>query len=272
MQGRSFRQDRIWLLAGTGEGPHLAAALAGQGWRVSVSVVTDAAARAYAGLDIDQISVGALDGPEAISAELKTKAPFRWVVDATHPFACQISADLQRACAASDQPLLRFERAQECGERGLLLNDWSDLERADVDGRRLFLAIGGRHLPRAHAAARAAGAEVFARCLPSATGLRLALAAGMPPGHLAVLRPLQGEEPGAIERALCRRWEINSVLCRQSGGVTERLWRRLSDELDLRLLLLRRPSPPAGVDIVGSEADLLRCLSGSASSIPPFHL
>lgn len=266
MQGRGFRQNRIWLLAGTGEGPQLAAALERHGWRVSVSVVTAAAACAYAGLDLDQINVGALQGPEAITAVLTADLPFRCVVDATHPFACQISADLQSACVAAGQPLLRFERTLERGEKGRLLNQWSDLERADVRGRRLFLAIGGRHLSIAHGVARAAGAEVFARCLPSATGLRLALAAGLPQGHLAVLRPLQGEAPGAIERALCRRWGINTVLCRQSGGVTERLWRRVTDELDLDLLLLRRPAPPAGVETVNCEADLFRCLSGLLSS------
>ena len=266
MQGRGFRQDRIWLLAGTGEGPQLAAALERHGWRVSVSVVTAAAASAYSELDLDQINVGALQGPEAITAELKADLPFRCVVDATHPFACQISADLQRACAAAGQPLLRFERSLERGEKGRLLNQWGDLAQADIRGRSLFLAIGGRHLSMAHAVARAAGAEVFARCLPSATGLRLALAAGLPPDHLAVLRPLHGAEPGAIERALCRRWGITTVLCRQSGGVTERLWRRVSDELNLDLLLLRRPAPPAGVETVDCEADLLRCLSGPSSS------
>ena len=40
-------QDRLWLVAGTGEGPPLAAALLQRGWRVRVSVVTAAAVRAY---------------------------------------------------------------------------------------------------------------------------------------------------------------------------------------------------------------------------------
>jgi hypothetical protein len=37
----------LWLLAGTGEGPRLAAALLQAGWLVRVSVVSRAAARAY---------------------------------------------------------------------------------------------------------------------------------------------------------------------------------------------------------------------------------
>ena len=111
-----------------------------------------------------------------------------------------------------------------------------------------------------HSDAVAAGAEIFARCLPSSDGLRAALAAGLPPDHLAVVRPLQGARAGAIERALCRRWGITDVICRQSGGVTERLWRQLSADLDLRLLMLRRPAPPAGVETVESEASLMKRL------------
>ena len=266
MQRCSFRQHRIWLLAGTGDGPPLAAAMIRHGWRVTVSVVTAAASRAYAGLDLDQIRIGALQGPDAIRTELQNEPGFHWVVDATHPFASQISADLKQACADCDQPLLRFERPLEFGGTVRLLNGLAGLGRCSLDDQRVFLAIGGRHLPRAHAAAHAAGAEVFARCLPSADGLRQALAAGLPHNHLAVLRPLQGDIPGAIERALCRRWRIDSVVCRQSGGVTERLWRDLSGELDLTLLMLRRPAPPAGVVIVNSEEALLRCLAGTHQS------
>jgi len=270
MQGRSFRQnqnqDRIWLLAGTGDGPRLAAALGRHGWQVTVSVVTAAASRPYAGLGLERITVGPLQGREAIVRSLQSEPAFRWVVDATHPFASQISADLKQACVAADQPLLRFERPLEFGGTVRLLNGLAGLGRCSLDDQRVFLAIGGRHLPRAHAAAHAAGAEVFARCLPSADGLRQALAAGLPQNHLAVLRPLQGDVPGDIERALCRRWCIDSVVCRQSGGVTERLWRDLSGELDLTLLLLRRPAPPAGVVIVNSEEALLRCLAGTHQS------
>ena len=258
MQGRGIRQDRLWLLAGTGEGPPLAAALARIGWRVTVSVVTPAAASAYAGLDLEGIRVGALAGPEAIRCELLGDGPYRWVVDATHPFAVRISTDLQRTCAALKQPLIRLERPIEQGDQVQWLPDLGELHRLDLRGRHLLLAIGGRHLSVAHDAARKAGAEVFARCLPSADGLRPALAAGLPGGRLAVLRPLQGDTPGAMERALCRRWRISHVLCRQSGGVTEQLWRRLARELDLQLLLLRRPSPPQGLELVRDEEMLLQ--------------
>ena len=110
MQGRGIRQDRLWLLAGTGEGPPLAAALARIGWRVTVSVVTPAAASAYAGLDLEGIRVGALAGPEAIRCELLGDGPYRWVVDG--PLRCPHLDGSARTCAALKQPLIRLERPE----------------------------------------------------------------------------------------------------------------------------------------------------------------
>ena len=68
-------------------------------------------------------------------------------------------------------------------------------------------------------------------------------AAGLAADHLACLRPGDPMEE-AVLRALLRRWRIDTILCRQSGGVTETLWRRLAAESDLELLLLARPVEP----------------------------
>ncbi|WP_191964848.1 hypothetical protein [Synechococcus sp. RSCCF101] len=38
---------RLWMLAGTGDGPPLAAALLARGWRIQLSVVSASAAEAY---------------------------------------------------------------------------------------------------------------------------------------------------------------------------------------------------------------------------------
>ena len=53
-------QRSILLLAGTGDGPRLAKLLQQRGWTVSVSVVTEAAARTYGDLGVNGIRVGAL--------------------------------------------------------------------------------------------------------------------------------------------------------------------------------------------------------------------
>ena len=252
-----YDQRSILLLAGTGDGPRLARLLRQRGWTVCVSVVTEAAARVYGDLGANGIRTGALGDASGIAALLQQQGPFSWVVDATHPFAIRISRDLAMVCRSLRQPMIRYERSLEPIGQAILLQKTAELRFMDLSGQRLLLAIGGRQLAAISSIAKAGGAELFARCLPSRDGVKAALAAGLPPDRLAVLRPLQGDVPGAIERALCRRWGINAVFCRQSGGVSERLWHRISEELDLNLLLLQRPSPPTAVELVEDDAALL---------------
>ncbi|MCT0219716.1 precorrin-6A/cobalt-precorrin-6A reductase [Synechococcus sp. CS-1329] len=264
----------IWLLGGTGEGPLIAARLLAAGWSVQVSLVSDDALRAYAPHPRLASRLGALAGPGAIAAELQEAplAPFRWVIDASHPFACRISADLAVVCVHQRQPLLRLRRPparQPIGSRLILLEQLEDLAGLDLGGERLLLAIGARHLPRAVELAGAGAC--FARILPSPTSLRLALAAGLGPGALACHRPgtgLAAAAPGAIERALLLQWAITAVLCRQSGGPTEQLWQQLCAELGLSLLLLKRPEEPiSGAELWPLEPLLRRV--GLPAGQPP---
>ena len=64
MHAPPFHQTRgtLWLVAGTGEGPPLAELLLRAGWRVHVSVVTAAAARAYAPHPALELTVGSIGG------------------------------------------------------------------------------------------------------------------------------------------------------------------------------------------------------------------
>ena len=267
MQSSGDDQRRIWLLAGTGEGPSLAQALLERGWWVRISVVSSKAAEAYAGLGVQRLSIGALNGPEGIGTVLEREGPFTWVIDATHPFAIRITAELMQVCSLRRQPLLRLERSAERGAAFAFLNDLADVRDPRLKGSRLLLAVGARHLAVAASAAAAAGASIHARVLPNVEGLRAALAVGLPSDQLAVLRPLQGDPPGSIERALCCRWRITDVVCRQSGGVTERLWRGICQGQGLRLWLLRRPSGLAGMDTVVGEQALLERLTDDDSSL-----
>ncbi|KEF43234.1 MAG: hypothetical protein ER33_00370 [Cyanobium sp. CACIAM 14] len=253
-QGEARRPaGRIWLIAGTGEGPPLAQALLARGWRLKVSLVSRGAALAYGHHPDQELAVGAIggaDGPEAgVTAELTAARergePYRWVIDATHPFATRISAALASACAALEQPLLRLHRP-DLGPGGATpLADLADLGSRCRPGERLLLAIGARRL--AEAVAASPQALHHARLLPSREALAGALAAGLDPRRLAPLRPTAD---GGLERALCRHWGIETVLSRRSGGTNEAHWHRICDELGLRLLLLERPPEPLGLEVL----------------------
>ena len=237
---------RIWLFAGTGEGPTLARVLLQRGWRLRISVVSPPAARAYGTAAGQDLRVGALAGQGALAQELlavrRDGEGFTWVVDASHPFARSISACLAAVCADLGQPLLRLKRPLLPLGRAEGLGDLTDLGRHGLAGERLLLAIGARQLA---AAVRLTPRAVHhGRILPLPLALQQATAAGLDPERIACLRP--GGD-GAIERALCRHWRLTSVLARRSGGKNEALWHAIAADLGLRLLLLNRPPEPPGV-------------------------
>ncbi len=259
----------IWLIAGTGEGPPLAARLLGSGWRVRVSVVSAAASRAYAPHPRLELAVGAIGAAAggagepgaAVLAELRAAGqrgqPCRWVIDASHPFAQRISAGLATACGLQGQPLLRLWRPRQktCGAS--ILPDLPALAAEPLADRRLLLAIGARRL--AEAMGHCPGAIPHARLLPSPGALRQAMAAGIPAERVACLRPpAEADAAAAIEAALCRRWGIEVVLCRRSGGPSEAHWRRICQDLGLRLLLLERPPEDPRVMALTLESLLAR--------------
>ena len=259
MQEPRNRQVHVWLLAGTGEGPPLASALLARGFQVSVSVVTEVALRPYSALPLLHRWAGALPGVEAIVARIQ-QARVDWLVDATHPFATQVSAQLVQAVGQISCPLIRFERALEPASAAQVIERVEAIPSAALAGKKVLLALGARHLGASVPPLRAAGAQPHARVLPTPLALRQAVAAGLADERLALLQPLQGPVPGRLEEALCRHWQIDAVICRQSGGVTERCWHRVCSELGLDLWILRRPAPPASVPVVHSVEQLLTLL------------
>lgn len=259
---------RLWLIAGTGEGPRLASQLLERGWRLEVSVVSEAASLAYPAHRRQRLLVGALAGGEAIRQQLAAAAlegqPYAAVVDASHPFASQISHQLAAALQQqiADRPsgpqpaqplLLRLVRPLLSSPADRLLVNLKALAHHRLAGTRLLLAIGARQL--AEAVALSPGALHHARLLPNPEALQRAMAAGIAPQRLAPLRP-GGNGEAALLAALLRRWRINAILCRQSGGITETLWRQLAASQGCELLLLQRPTDPAGMTGL-AEAELL---------------
>lgn len=240
------KAGRIWLFAGTGEGPAMARVLLQRGWRLRISVVSAPAARVYGTAAGQELRVGALAGEGVLAQELlaarRDGEGFTWVVDASHPFASRISASLASVCGGVDQPLLRLQRPLLPLDPAEALSELSDLGRLGLAGERLLLAIGARQL--AAAVRLTPGAVHHGRILPLPLALQQATAAGLDPQRIACLRP--GGD-GAIERALCRHWRLTCVVARRSGGTNEALWHAIAAEQGLRLLLLDRPPEPLGV-------------------------
>ena len=243
----------VWLVAGTGEGPAAAALLLELGVAVGVQVVTARACRAYGHLAHQahqaplRCAAGAVDGAAVRAVLLGSsdgrRVPPFLVVDATHPFAQRITGTLQEACQACGIPCLRLLRPLLDPGRAVLIEQLEELRQPQLADRQLLAAVGARDLPRLMAFRRASCTA--ARVLPTASALRQATAAGLPPHRIALLQPAAAIRPpdplASVEAALCRHWNIRIVVARQSGGRTEQRWQEACAALGIALWLLRRP-------------------------------
>ena len=66
MDMREKCQPHLWLLTGTGEGYVFAKSLLKEGWKITVSVVSERASIPYGKLNLEKILIGALETEEEI--------------------------------------------------------------------------------------------------------------------------------------------------------------------------------------------------------------
>ncbi len=136
---------RVLLLGGTGEARALAAAL-----HPDVEVISSLAGRVPdPALPVGQVRIGGFGGVAGLTGWLREHR-ITAVVDATHPFAAQMSRNAVAACAATGTPLIALERRPWAAGSG---DDWThvaDIETAAAalpeTPERVFLAIGRQHL------------------------------------------------------------------------------------------------------------------------------
>ncbi|MEO0825801.1 MAG: cobalt-precorrin-6A reductase [Cyanobacteria bacterium J06639_16] len=236
---------QLWLIGGTQESRQLAAALAAAQIPHVITVVTPEAAGLYAPSPWCQVQVGAI-APEVLT-HFFTTYNIAAVLDASHPFAVEISQTAIAACTHHPLPYLRYERPQATpppdvsGVNAALVQTIASYDEILTDavlaGERVLLTLGSRYLYRFQPWHNRA--SLFARILPTFTALRAALAAGFDPTRLIALRPPISIE---LESALWQQWQITQVITKASGAPGgEAVKRSLAQQLGIRLWILARP-------------------------------
>lgn len=200
---------------------------------------------------------GGVDGLQRFLAQRGISA----VVDATHPFAAQMSQHAAAAARATGRPLLRLARPG-WGARPDARN-WIwvvDLEAAvDVTrGRRPFLTTGRQSLP------------AFA-----AWAARFVLARVVDPPEFAVPERWRvicsrGPYDHAGERQLLLDHQADVLVTKDSGGAHTSAKLDAAAELGVPVVVVARPTAPVGVSTVATVAEVVHWLRASHDgSVPP---
>jgi precorrin-6A/cobalt-precorrin-6A reductase len=248
---------RLWLIGGTSEAVTLAEALVPLGVPCLVTVTTTAAKRAYPEMPGLSVRVGAL----ALNAlaDFIQSHHIGAILDASHPFAVEISQGSMAQAAALNLPYWRYERPLGATPESLnavpltstsstsdCLPSWQPLWVPNLEAaltaevlaeQRVLLTLGYRWLMACLPWQNRA--TLFARILPSPVALEAALSAGFTPERLIALRPPIGE---ALEQALWQQWGITTVITKASGKPGgEDTKRRVAERLGVSLVVIERP-------------------------------
>ncbi len=236
-------ENHIWLIGGTQESAELARELAQRRISYVVSVTTESARSLYPDVTLGIVWVDRLT-TESLPQFLQ-QYNIGAVLDASHPFAVEISRVAIATCAQWRIPYLRYERPVHEGKgRGqkaegeLTFPSFDALLTSNVlVGQRALLTTGYRSLELFKSWQEQA--VLFTRILPSVTALEAAIAAGFTPDRIIALRPPISAD---LERALWQQWQINMVVTKASGTAGgENVKRQVAAELGVQLVIIARP-------------------------------
>jgi precorrin-6A/cobalt-precorrin-6A reductase len=246
---------KVLLLGGTGEARELAQELVSGG----VDVVSSLAGRtADARLPVGAVRIGGFGGADGLVRWLREN-PVGAVVDATHPFAVQMTAHAAVAAAQTGVPLLVLRRPGWVADPD---DDWHWVDTAAAAaelvrrlGSRVFLTIGRQGLETF----AGTGAWTVARCVDA------------PDPRPQWCRLILGRGPFALadEVALMRENRINVVVTKDSGGPATAAKLAAARQLQIPVVVIRRPPLPVGLEVVGSVGAAAQWVLGPSGNGPP---
>jgi precorrin-6A/cobalt-precorrin-6A reductase len=239
-------KPRILILGGTAEAAALALSLdAGYGDRWEVTTSLAGRTRTPAVLP-GQVRSGGFGGAAALAEYLKGQK-IAAVIDATHPFAAQISANAVTACEIAAVPRLVLSRPGWSPQSG---DNWIEFETVEAAaealprfGQRAFLTIGVQEL------------GAFAGLTDTWFLVRL-IDTPPTPLPLTECQIVTGRGPFSEdgERALMEDHRIDVLVSKASGGDATAAKLAAARYLGLPALMVRRPPAPQGPTVTDVSA------------------
>ena len=260
-QPQTAASPPVWVFAGTADGNALAAELSSRGNRVIVSTASDYGAElAVVALPGVEVRSGRL-GVAARRSQLKVSGAVA-IVDATHPFAIEISRQLTQLATELNIPYVRYERPTAVLPSFVRqVPDMPAAARLAIEiGQRILLATGTKDLDKFIREPDAKHRDWFLRITPDIDSLELALKAGISRSHICAM---QGPFSTDFNIALWSAWKVDCVVTKESGeagGFDAKA--EAADKLGIPLIAVRRPqlSYPVVTSDFNSVAKLLEQL------------
>lgn len=243
----------ICLFAGTTEGRRLAEFLEGQDVSLKICVATE-----YGGELLDrtgktEISDKRLSFDDILRMMQENK--YDLVIDATHPYAVQVTENIRSACKQTGteyQRLLRGESA--IGEDAVIVPDISAaVAFLDRTGGNILLTTGSKELA-AFSELADFQERIYARVLPLPSSLESCAAVGLKPSHIIAMQgPFTEELNSAMLRSIRAEWLVTKE-SGNAGGFEEKI--SAARKCSAKTVIIGRPEEQSGL----SESEMIKFL------------
>ncbi|MEL6919499.1 MAG: cobalt-precorrin-6A reductase [Pseudomonadota bacterium] len=223
--------EKFLVLGGTKEAAELAEQLVAQ--HGADAVISSLAGRTKEPKPVaGHVRIGGYGGVEGLIDYLQRESITR-VIDATHPFAKQISANAKAACAKAAVPLdirTRQPWQRQTGDHWIEVEDLNVAVDTIPSGARALLALGSQHI------------AIFAKRHDVHFTVRLVDAPENPlplPQHTTILGipPVSWRD----ELAILQSNKITHIICRNSGGEGAYAKIKAARYLGLPVIIVKRP-------------------------------
>lgn len=239
----------VLLFGGTTEGRELTKSLFQYGISSVVSVATgyggELLKEQIEGLNDEKngcisVRTGRLDRKKIV--ELIKKEDVRLVIDATHPFAAEATAEIGGACEETRVPCLRCLRAVSQEARGEEAEYFPSVKAA-VDwlqnrSGNILVSTGSKELS-AFTELSDYQTRIYARVLPLPKVLEACRQLGFPTSHII---GMQGPFSEEMNRAMLREFDCRYLVTKESGnagGLAEKL--QAAKALGVKALVIQKP-------------------------------
>lgn len=230
----------VIVIAGTADARKVIGELLREGFRVAATVATKLGRELleeYAGL---QVYEGKLTAGEM--AQLLKNTGAACLVDASHPFAREVSLNAIEACTQTGIPYLRYERAETVvGDKSVLrVRDFKEAaeQAARMPGNILF-AAGSNHLDTMMAALPDYRERLFVRVLPDSRMLARCEEKGIPAAHILAIQGPFSVEMNLAMLAHCKAGVLITKDSGDTGGAEEKL--EAAARMGTQVILVERP-------------------------------
>lgn len=237
---------KVVIFGGTSEGRMLSECLCRNKIAHTLCVATDYGEEVLEPSEYAHVLQGRLDTQQM--EDLIRREQCFVVVDATHPYAVEVSKNIRKACEMTEMKYLRFLRAEEAVidvKNDVIVSSAAEAA-AYLDGQEgaIFLTTGSKELP-AFTAGVHETERLFVRVLPSVQVVASCRELGLEGKQICAMQGPFSEE---MNRALLQQTKASWLVTKDTGitgGFPEKV--RAARSLGVRLVIIRRPEE-SGLD------------------------